>query len=131
MAEGPKSRRNRAGNSGQLPQTAQTGCVSAIPSNRPNRRIQLDGHRVKVGVEQVRVHVQRHRRLGVAEHPLHSLDADGRAQPGPTTIHLDAGHAVMDLDAQAARALAAELLEAAELAETLVYRSRQNLKHPK
>lgn len=41
---------------------------------------------------------------------------DGRVTPGVTTVNVDAGHAVFELDAEAARLLAAELLEAAALA---------------
>src|SRR5271170_7814307 len=44
--------------------------VSTLSSNFSDRGIQLDRHRVKVGVEQVRIHVKGHRRLGVSEHPL-------------------------------------------------------------
>jgi hypothetical protein len=54
--------------------------------SRSDRRIQVIRHVVQVGVEEVGVHIERHRRLGVAKHPLHRFDirpgADGETGGG-------------------------------------------------
>ena len=43
-----------------------------------HRGIEQTGHVHKVAVEQVRVHVQRHRGILVAQHPLQRLDVRAR-----------------------------------------------------
>ena len=91
---------NGCGRSKAFPTVNLHRCGSTCPRahilptlSRDRAYIQCGGHGFQVVVEQVGVHVQRHRRAGVTQHPLHRLDVrtGGHRQGGARYV---AGRAV-------------------------------------